>query len=63
MQKPKQVATITDRRTGGEKAKVAVSNRRAAVTSRAIPAFIAPLTREQLMAGSANLRRVYKFEA
>jgi hypothetical protein len=36
----------------------------AAVVSRgAIRPFIPPPTREQLMAGSANLRRVYKVEA
>jgi len=64
MQKPKQVATNTDRGTAGEKAKVPVSNpSRVGVTSRAIPAFVPPPTREQLMAGSANLRRVYKVEA
>src|SRR5262249_21460944 len=39
MQRPKQIATITERRTGGEKAKVLVQNRRAAAPSRATPAF------------------------
>jgi len=33
-----------------------------AVASHAIRPFIPPPTREQLMAGSANLRRVYKVE-
>jgi hypothetical protein len=32
------------------------------VASRPIRPFIPPPTREQLMAGSANLRRVYKVE-
>jgi hypothetical protein len=64
MQKPKRVGTNTDRGTAGEKAKVPVLNPfRVAVASRAIPAFIPPPTREQLMAGSAKLRRVYKVEA
>jgi hypothetical protein len=63
MQKPKQVATNTDRGTGGEIVKVPVSYpSRVAVASRATLAFIPPPTRDQLMAGSANLRRVYKFE-
>jgi hypothetical protein len=35
----------------------------AVVSRRAIRPFIPPPTRAQLMAGSANLRRVYKFEA
>jgi len=32
------------------------------VASNAVRPFIPPPTREQLMAGSANLRRVYKVE-
>jgi hypothetical protein len=32
------------------------------VASRVTRSFIPPPTREQLMAGSANLRRVYKIE-
>ena len=35
----------------------------AVVSSAATDPFITPPTREQLMAGSASLRRVYKFEA
>jgi hypothetical protein len=35
----------------------------AVVTSAATDPFIPPPTREQLMAGSANPRRVYKIEA
>jgi hypothetical protein len=35
----------------------------AVVSSAATDPFISPPTREQLMAGSASLRRVYKFEA
>jgi hypothetical protein len=35
----------------------------AAVCGDATEPFISPPTREQLMAGSANLRRVYKIEA
>jgi hypothetical protein len=35
----------------------------AVISSAATDPFIPPPTREQLMAGSANLRRVYKFEA
>jgi hypothetical protein len=48
---------------GEEKAAVPVSDAaRDAVGSGTIRAFISPPTREQLMAGSANLRRVYKVE-
>jgi hypothetical protein len=48
----------------GKKADVSVSEPASNfVASRAIRAFIPPPTREQLMAGSANLRRVYKVEA
>ena len=35
----------------------------AVVGSAATDPFITPPTREQLMVGSANLRRVYKFDA
>ena len=47
---------ITDE-TGGTATPSAV------VSSAATDPFIPPPTREQLMAGSANLRRVYKIEA
>ena len=62
MRKP--LATDAVRNSGGEKARVPVAKpARNNVASRAIRDFIPPPTRDQLMAGSANLRRVYKVEA
>jgi hypothetical protein len=46
--------------TTGEKGGTATAP--AVVSPSAIRPFIPPPTREQLMAGSANLRRVYKIE-
>ena len=64
MPKPNHFAMDAAGGTGGEEAKVPVSKPALkTVASRAIRAFIPPPTREQLMAGSANLRRVYKIEA
>jgi hypothetical protein len=46
--------------TTGEKGGTAIAP--AVVSAGEIRDFIPPPTREQLMAGSANLRRVYKVE-
>ena len=66
MRKPKHFANGYGRGKGDKKAWVTVSETAASTAaSRSGPArgFIPPPTREQLMAGSANLRRVYKVEA
>lgn len=64
MPKPKPPATDLAEGKGNRNAAGPVSEPSPkALTSRAIRAFIPPPTREQLMAGSANLRRVYKVEA
>jgi len=62
MQKPKPLATNLGRHLI-ENVKVPVPKPALETGgSRVIRAFIPPPTREQLMAGSANLRRVYKVE-
>jgi hypothetical protein len=64
MRKPKPIAVDAAREKDGRKAGVPVSDTaRNTVAPSVIRPFIRPPTREQLMAGSANLRRVYKVES
>ena len=62
MPQPKPFTTDATWRKGDRKDRVAVldTTPRKNVRSDGTRPFIAPLTREQLMVGSANLRRVYK---
>jgi len=63
MPQPKPRTTYAAWRIGGRRARVSlVDTASKTVASRADRPFIPPPTREQLMAGSANLRRVYKVE-
>jgi hypothetical protein len=63
MPQPKPPTTYAAWRKRGRKARVPVLDPAAEnVASRATGSFIPPPTREQLMAGSANPRRVYKVE-
>ena len=63
MPQPSPSTPYAARRKEGRKAKVPVMDiAPKAVASHAIRPFIPPPTREQLMAGSANPRRVYKIE-
>ena len=64
MQKPKHIATNVAGGKAGTNARAPVLEPApTTVASEARRDFIPPPTREQLMAGSANLRRVYKIEA
>ena len=64
MRKPKHFANGYGRGKGDKKACVTVSETAASTAaSRSARGFIPLPAREQLMAGSANLRRVYKVEA
>jgi hypothetical protein len=64
MRKPKSLTPYAAERKGDRKARGSVlETARNTAASFAIRSFILPPTRDQLMAGSANLRRVYKVEA
>ena len=64
MRKPNPLATHAAGGKSGKKAIVSGSETATKnITSHATGDFIPPPTREQLMAGSANLRRVYNIEA
>jgi hypothetical protein len=62
MPRPKPFTTYAARGKGGRPAKVPVLESAKNRCLSADPPFIEPPTREQLMAGSSNLRRVYKVE-
>ena len=63
MHQQKPFTTYGARRKGDGKTRLSVLDiARKNVRSDGIRPFIPPPTREQLMAGSANLRRVYKVE-
>jgi len=64
MRKPKHVTSGAVAEMTGKKAETSGSKPASnTVASRATHGFIPPPTCEQLMAGSNNLRRVYKVEA
>jgi hypothetical protein len=63
MSQSKPFATDTARKRGRRERYPALYSARKNVSSDGTRPFILPPTREQLMAGSANLRRVYKVEA
>ena len=60
MPQSKPFATDTARKRGRRERCPALYSARKNVSSDGTRPFIPPPTREQLMAGSANLRRVYK---
>ena len=63
MPQPKPFTTYAAWMKGDRKTRVPVLDTAPKnVTPHRIRPFIPPPTREQLMAGSANLRRVYKIE-
>ena len=63
MPQPKPLTTYAAGRKGGRKVRASVLDAAPKnVAARVTCSFISPPTREQLMAGSANLRRVYKVE-
>jgi len=63
MPQPKPFAMDAARKRGKRERYAALDSARKNVSSDGTRPFIPPPTREQLMAGSANLRRVYKVEA
>ena len=64
MRKPNHYATDASGRKEGRKTWITVSKMAANTAAAPMTAdFIPPPTRDQLIAGSANLRRVYKVEA
>ena len=63
MSQLKPFATYAVPKRGRRERYPALDTARKNVSSEGTRPFILPPTREQLMAGSANLRRVYKVEA
>ena len=64
MRKPTPLTTYSVGRKSGRKPRFPVLDTPLNTdTTHAVRLFISPPTREQLMAGSASVRRVYKIEA